>query len=61
MLRAREVADWHTPMPLQVALAQFIDQGEFSRHVRKMRGIYRGRREIVIEILTKQFSDHLEH
>jgi GntR family transcriptional regulator / MocR family aminotransferase len=60
MLRAKEVADWHTPMPLQVALAEFIDKGGFSRHVRKMREIYRVRREIVIEMLTRQFSDHLE-
>jgi GntR family transcriptional regulator/MocR family aminotransferase len=47
-------------MPLQVALAQFIDQGEFSRHVRKMREVYRVRREIVIDTLTRQFRDHLE-
>jgi GntR family transcriptional regulator/MocR family aminotransferase len=60
MLRAKEVADWHTPVPLQMALTHFIDKGEFSRHVRKMREIYRVRREIVIEILTRQFSDHLE-
>ena len=58
--RAKQVADWHTPMPLQIALAQFIESGEFSRHVRKMREIYRGRREIVIETLTRQFGDHLE-
>src|SRR5215831_6898915 len=58
--RAKEVSDWHTPMPLQVALAQFIEQGEFSRHVRKMREVYRARREIVIEVLTKQFGDYLE-
>ena len=60
MLRAKEVADWHTPIPLQAALAQFIDKGGFSRHVRKMRENYRVRREMVIESLTSQFSDHLE-
>ena len=28
--RAKQVTDWHTPMPLQAALAQFIESGEFS-------------------------------
>jgi GntR family transcriptional regulator/MocR family aminotransferase len=58
--RAKQVTDWHTPMPLQVALAQFIESGAFSRHVRKMREVYRTRREIVIETLTRQFGDSLE-
>ena len=35
--RAKQLTDWHTAIPLQVALAQFIESGEFSRHVRKMR------------------------
>ncbi len=60
LLRAKEVTDWHTALPLQVALAQFIDKGDFARHVRKMREVYRARREIVLEILKKQFADHLE-
>jgi GntR family transcriptional regulator/MocR family aminotransferase len=58
--RAKQVTDWHTPMPLQVALAQFIESGEFSRHVRKMREVYRARRELVIETVTRQFGDYLE-
>ena len=58
--RAKQVTDWHTPMPLQVALAQFIESGQFARHVRKMREAYQARREIVIETLTRQFADHLE-
>jgi GntR family transcriptional regulator/MocR family aminotransferase len=58
--RAKQVTDWHTPMPLQVALAQFIESGEFARHVRKMREVYRARREVVIETLTREFADYLE-
>ncbi len=58
--RAKEVTDWHTPLPLQVALAQFIESGAFSGHVRKMREVYRARREMVIESLTRQFGDCLE-
>ena len=58
--RAKQVSDWHAPIPLQVALAQFIESGGFSRHVRKMREVYRTRREIIIETLTRQFGDYLE-
>jgi GntR family transcriptional regulator/MocR family aminotransferase len=58
--RAKQVTDWHTPMPLQVALAQFIEGGGFSRHVRKMREVYCIRREIIIEALTRQFGDCLQ-
>ncbi len=58
--RAKQLTDWHTAMPLQVALAEFIETGEFSRHVRKMHEAYRVRREIILEILTEQFGDYLE-
>jgi GntR family transcriptional regulator/MocR family aminotransferase len=58
--RAKKVTDWHTAIPLQVAVTQFIETGEFSRHVRKMRETYRIRREIILEILKEQFGDYLE-
>src|SRR5262249_37699100 len=58
--RAKQLTDWHTAMPLQVALAEFVESGEFSRHVRKMREIYRVRRELILEILAGQFGEHLE-
>jgi len=58
--RAKQLTDWHTAIPLQVALTEFIETGEFSRHVRKMREVYRVRREMIIEVLTQQFGDYLE-
>jgi GntR family transcriptional regulator/MocR family aminotransferase len=58
--KAKAVADWHTSMFLQVALARFINDGEFARHIRKMRGVYRVRHEMVKEILARKFADHLE-
>ena len=58
--KAKYVTDWHTSMALQVALAQFIDQGGFARHIRKVRRVYSARHETVSTILKKDFSDHLE-
>jgi GntR family transcriptional regulator/MocR family aminotransferase len=58
--KAKYVTDWHTSMVLQVALAQFIEQGAFARHLRKVRRVYTERHELVTKILKKDFADHLE-
>ncbi len=57
---AKLLADWHTPLPLQGALARFIQQGLFARHLRKMRAVYRARHEQVVDALTGQFAAHLK-
>jgi GntR family transcriptional regulator / MocR family aminotransferase len=57
---AKALADWHTPLPLQGALARFIGQGLFARHLRKMRAVYRARHEQVVDALTGQFAAHLK-
>jgi GntR family transcriptional regulator/MocR family aminotransferase len=56
---AKYVADWYAPLPTQLAMANFIDQGWFARHVRKMRTIYRARHDAIAEALTGQLSEHL--
>jgi GntR family transcriptional regulator/MocR family aminotransferase len=58
--KAKYLADWHTSMVLQEALAQFIDEGAFARHLRKVRRIYTERHEMIVKILTSDFADHLE-
>jgi GntR family transcriptional regulator/MocR family aminotransferase len=60
MSAAKYVTDWHTPLAAQAAMAQFIDQGLFARHLRKMRGIYRARHTKSVDSLTREFADHLE-
>jgi GntR family transcriptional regulator/MocR family aminotransferase len=56
---AKFLTDWHTSLPLQAALATFIDNGLFARHVRRMRTVYQGRYEKVIEVLERTFVDEL--
>ena len=58
--RAKQVTDWHTSLPLQTALARFIDDGGFARHIRKMRNIYRVRHDMITKSLTNEFADHLQ-
>jgi GntR family transcriptional regulator/MocR family aminotransferase len=58
--KAKYVNDWHTSTVLQVALAQFIDQGAFARHLRKVRRVYTERHETIVRILNSDFADQLE-
>jgi GntR family transcriptional regulator/MocR family aminotransferase len=56
---AKYVADWHTPLPTQAALARFIDEGGYARHLRKMRGVYRARHEKIVNALAGHLAEHL--
>jgi GntR family transcriptional regulator/MocR family aminotransferase len=58
--RAKFMADWHSPLITQRALARFIDDGDFARHVRRMNRIYHARHEKIVEILVRDFADLLE-
>jgi GntR family transcriptional regulator / MocR family aminotransferase len=51
---AKYVADWTSPLISQAALARFIDEGLFARHIRKMRGEYSSRHELIMTILAQQ-------
>jgi GntR family transcriptional regulator/MocR family aminotransferase len=56
---AKFLTDWHTSLPLQAALATFIDDGLFARHVRRMRTVYQGRYERIIDVLGRTLEDDL--
>ncbi len=51
-------------LPCQRALANFIDDGDFYRHVRRVRRVYGDRRSLLLELLQAKlarwlsFSDH---
>lgn len=57
--KAKYVSDWHTPTLVQAALARFIDEGGFARHVRKVGRAYAERRALIMKILQRDFADHL--
>ena len=52
---AKFVADWHSPVPLQGALAEFIAAGHFARHVRRMRLVYESRHRLIGDLLRDRF------
>jgi GntR family transcriptional regulator / MocR family aminotransferase len=58
--KAKFVSDWHSPTLARTALAHMIDEGDFARHIRRMNGIYRERREMLVNSIIHDFADHLE-
>lgn len=57
---ARHFIDSHLPPLEQMALADFMAEGHFARHLRRMRLVYLERRDALIEALTQELGDLLE-
>ena len=50
---AKKLADRGSPVLDQLAFADFVDRGEFDRHLRRMRPLYRRRRDALLAALRK--------
>jgi GntR family transcriptional regulator/MocR family aminotransferase len=57
---AKFLTDWQSSSLTQGALARFIEEGGFARHVRKMTSVYRERRARILEIIERDFREHLQ-
>lgn len=57
MVDRREAIDRQGDLPLELALASLIDDGELRRHARHARRIYQARRDILAEELTRHFGE----
>ncbi|MES2128006.1 MAG: PLP-dependent aminotransferase family protein [Pseudomonadota bacterium] len=53
---AKNCLDWHCSTPIQLAVAGFIGEGHLTHHVRKTREIYKQRRQLLLDLLRKDFS-----
>ncbi|MBS1795025.1 MAG: PLP-dependent aminotransferase family protein [Acidobacteria bacterium] len=53
---ARSLADWHSPVFDQATLAEFIAEGHFARHLRKMRALYEKRQHFLVAEAEKELS-----
>ena len=56
---AREEFDLFSPTLYQAVLAEFLREGHFARHLRRMRGLYLERRDALIAGLTRHGGDRL--
>ncbi len=50
----------HLPLLEQMALADFMAEGYFARHVRRMRQLYRERRNALVDALKRELGKRLE-
>jgi GntR family transcriptional regulator / MocR family aminotransferase len=58
--KAKHVTDWHTSMLAQAALARFIDEGGFARHIRRVGAVYRMRHAMITATLMREFAGRLD-
>ena len=57
--RARELMDHQPPILDQLVLADFMEEGHFARHLRRMRSVYEKRRSLLVAALTEVLGDVL--
>ena len=50
----------HLPLLEQLVLADFIAEGYFARHIRRMRQFYRERRDALVEALRCELGERLD-
>lgn len=57
---ARAVSDRHSPSIEQAVLADFITEGHFARHIRRMRALYAERQQILVKTARQELRGLLE-
>ncbi len=57
---AKSVADRHSALLEQAALADFIELGYFGRHLRRMRLLYQQRQQALLEAVNQQLAGLME-
>jgi GntR family transcriptional regulator/MocR family aminotransferase len=56
----RRLADTHPPMSIQPALAEFIDAGHLSAHIRRMRSLYAERQRLLLDACRDQLRGRMD-
>jgi GntR family transcriptional regulator/MocR family aminotransferase len=58
-LRVRETLDLFSPLLYQLVLTDFLNEGHFARHLRRMRAVYLNRRDALIAAVREHACDVL--
>jgi len=59
-VRARVIADRHSPIAEQAVLADFMTEGHFARHVRNMRELYASRQRVFLRLAAAEVGELLQ-
>jgi GntR family transcriptional regulator/MocR family aminotransferase len=57
---ARALAGWCSPIVEQAVLTDFINEGHFARHIRRMRSLYARRQAALVEAAGRELAGVLE-
>jgi GntR family transcriptional regulator / MocR family aminotransferase len=60
MFAARFLADRHSPGLTESVVTDFIEQGHFGAHLRRMCALYRGARDTLVAAITMQLGEFLD-
>ena len=58
-LAARLLSDWHPPTLQEGVVTDFLEEGHFAQHLRRMRQRYRLARDALVEALARECGDAL--
>jgi GntR family transcriptional regulator/MocR family aminotransferase len=59
-VQARSIADRHSPSLDQMILTEFINEGHFARHIRRMKQLYVERQAVLIEAARQKLDGLLQ-
>lgn len=60
LLAMRSRTDIHAPTPEQIVLTDFISEGHFARHIRRMRSLYIERQAIFVDAAAQELQGLLD-
>src|SRR6266700_1781704 len=60
LIATQRLISVHLPLLEQLALADFMAQGYFARHIRTMRQLYKERRNALVDALARELGTRLE-
>ncbi len=59
-VRAKAVTDRHSPTLVQAVVADFITEGHFTRHIRRMRTLYAERQQALLKAAAREWAGFIE-
>ncbi len=60
-LQAKQLVDRGAPTLTQAAVADFITEGHFERHLRRLRQAYGRRRQVLVQALQEHLGDKIQY
>ena len=59
-ISARGLSDRHSPSIEQAIVAEFLTEGHFARHVRRMRALYEERQDTLVTVVHRELAGAIE-